>query len=88
MLVYLLHMENNNTKWKRLEVFLEFLIFGIIVGVTEDLIAVEVVADVPITWHVIGIIVLIAIPFALLGEVLVDRIDFIEIFRKYFRKDK
>jgi len=81
-------MENNNTKWKRLEVFLEFLIFGIIVGVTEDLIAVEVVADVPITWHVIGIIVLIAIPFALLGEVLVDRIDFIEIFRKYFRKDK
>ena len=81
-------MENNNTKWKRLEVFLEFLIFGIIVGGTEDLIAVEVVADVPITWHVIGIIVLIAIPFALLGEVLVDRIDFIEIFRKYFRKDK
>jgi len=71
-----------------LEVFLEFLIFGIIVGVTEDLIAVKVVADVPITRHVVGIIVLIAIPFALLGEVLVDRIDFIEIFRKYFRKNK
>ena len=82
-------MENNKkTKWKRLEVFFEFLIFGIIVGVTEDLIAVEVVADVPITWHVVGIIVLIAFPFALLGEVLVDRIDFIEIFRKYFRKNK
>jgi len=80
-------MENNNkTKWKRLEVFLEFLIFGIIVGVTEDLIAVEVVADVPITWHVIGIIVLIAIPFAFLGEVLVDRINFVEILKKIFKK--
>jgi len=82
-------MENNNkTKWKRLEVFLEFLIFGIIVGVTEDLIAVEVVADVPITWHVIGIIVLIAIPFAFLGEVLVDRINFVEILKKIFKKKK
>ena len=81
-------MENNNkTKWKRLEVFLEFLIFGIIVGVVEDLIAVELVADVPITWHVVGIIVLIAIPFALLGEVLVDRIDFVEILRKIFKKE-
>ena len=73
---------------KRLEVFLEFLIFGIIVGVTEDLIAVEVVADVPITWHVIGIIVLIAIPFAFLGEVLVDRINFVEILKKIFKKKK
>lgn len=83
-------MENNNkTKWQRLEVFLEFLIFGIVVGVTEDLIAVEIVADVPITWHVIGVIVLISIPFALLGEVLVDRIDFVDIFRRTFnKKDK
>ena len=78
--------KSNKTKWKRLEVFLEFLIFGIIIGVTEDLIAVEVVADVPITWHVIGIIVLIAIPFALLGEVLVDRIDFVEIFKRISRR--
>ena len=81
-------MENNNkTKWPRLEVFLEFLIFGIIVGVAEDLIAVKIVADTPITWHVIGIIILIAVPFAFLGEVLVDKIDFVEIFKKYFKKE-
>lgn len=80
-------MENNDkTKWQRLEVFFEFLIFGIIVGVIEDLIAVKVVADVPITWHVIGIIVLIAIPFAVLGEILVDKIDFVNIFERFFRK--
>ncbi|MBI4101535.1 MAG: hypothetical protein HY443_01045 [Candidatus Nealsonbacteria bacterium] len=79
-------MENNKTKWQRLEVFFEFLIFGIIIGVIEDLIAVEIVADVPVTWSVVGIIVLIAIPFALLGEVLVDRIDFVSIFQKVFKK--
>ena len=68
--------------WKRIEVFSEFLIFGIVVGVIEDIIAVKVVADVAITWGTVGIIVLIAIPFAVLGEVVVDRIDFIELFRK------
>jgi hypothetical protein len=82
-------VENNEkTKWQRLEVFFEFLFFGIVVGVIEDLIAVEVVADVPITWNIVGIIVLIAIPFAVLGEVLVDRIDFIEIFKKIFKRGK
>ena len=74
--------------WKRLEVFFEFLVFGIIVGVAEDLIAIEIVTNEPITWQVVGIIVLIAIPFALLGEVLVDRIDFVEIFKKHFNKNK
>ena len=83
-------LELFNMNWKRLEVFLEFLIFGIIVGVTEDLIAVKIVTNQPITWHVVGIIVLIAIPFALVGEVLVDRIDFVEIFKKHFgeKEDK
>ncbi len=72
--------------WKRIEVFSEFLVFGIVVGVIEDIIAVKVVADVAITWGTVGIIVLIAIPFAVLGEVVVDRIDFIELFRKTFNK--
>ena len=73
-------------KWQRVEVFSEFLVFGILVGVIEDIIAVKVVADVAITWGTVGIIVLIAIPFAVLGEVVVDRIDFIELFRKMFNK--
>jgi len=71
--------------WNRLEVFFEFLIFGIVVGVIEDIIAVKVVTGEPITFRVFGIIVLIAIPFAVLGEIVVDRINFIEIFKKFFR---
>lgn len=81
-------MENNNNKkkWQKLEVFLEFLIIGVVIGVVEDLIAIRVVSDVSITWDVVGIIVLIAIPFAFFGEVLVDKIDFVEIFSKFFKK--
>lgn len=73
--------------WNRLEVFFEFLFFGIAVGVIEDIIAVKVVTGEPITFRVVGIIVLIAIPFAALGEILVDRIDFVKIFKKFFRKE-
>lgn len=73
---------------KRLEVFFEFLFFGIIVGVIEDLIAVKVTTGEPITWRIFGIIVLIAIPFAVIGELLVDKIDFVALFQKLFRKNK
>ena len=58
---------------RRLEIFLEFLIFGIVMGVVEDLIAVKIATGVTITWSTVGIIVLIAIPFAFIGEVIVDK---------------
>jgi hypothetical protein len=77
---------NNYKKWKRIEVFAEFLVFGIVVGVIEDIIAIKVVANASITWHTLGVVILIAIPFAVLGEFVVDRIDFVELFRKTFKK--
>jgi len=61
---------------KRLEVFLEFLIFGVVMGVVEDLIAIKLVTGASITVESIVIIVLIAIPFAAFGELIVDRIEF------------
>ena len=67
--------------YNRLEVFLEFLIFGIMMGVVEDLIAVTVVTGEPITWRSIFIVTLVAIPFAAFGELIVDRIDFIKHIR-------
>lgn len=73
---------------KRLEVFFEFLVFGIVIGVIEDLIAVYVATGNPITWHIVGVVVLIAIPFAILGEIFVDKIDFVALFEKLFRKKK
>ncbi|MDI6734548.1 MAG: hypothetical protein QMD50_03645 [Patescibacteria group bacterium] len=73
-------------KWKKIEVILEFLIFGIIIGVIEDLIAVTVTTGEPITWKIIGIIVLVAIPFAFIGEVIADQIDFSRLLEKIFSK--
>lgn len=72
----------------RLEVFFEFLVFGIVIGVIEDLIAVYVATGDPITWHIVGVVVLIAIPFAILGEIFVDKIDFVALFKKFFAKKR
>ncbi|MEF8847216.1 MAG: hypothetical protein V5A57_02215 [Candidatus Paceibacterota bacterium] len=62
---------------KRLEVFLEFLIFGVAMGVAEDLAVVFFVTDEPFTWKILGIIFLVAVPFAIIGELIVDRTDWL-----------
>jgi len=62
-------------EYKKLEIFLEFLIFGVIMGVVEDLVALSITTDQSITWKTIFIITLVAIPFAAVGELIVDRID-------------
>lgn len=77
----------NDKKWKKIEVTFEFLIFGIIIGITEDLIAIKFAAGSAITWKVVGLVVLIAIPFAIVGEVIFDRIDFAKIFKRIFENN-
>jgi len=72
----------------KIEVIFEFLIFGILIGITEDLLAIKLATKEPITLRVIGIIILIAIPFAIIGELVFDRIDFCKIWRKIFKKKK
>jgi H+/Cl- antiporter ClcA len=71
-------------KAERKETFFEFLVFGIIVGVVEDLVAVKIATGQSITLQTLLIIILIAIPFAFLGEVIVDNIN----FRKFFKSKK
>jgi len=62
---------------KRMEIFLEFVIFGIVMGIVEDMLAVTLATGEPITWKVIAIVTLVAIPFAAIGELIVDRIHLI-----------
>ena len=61
---------------KRLEVFFEFLVFGVVMGTFEDALALRLASGEPLTWKTIGIIVAVTIPFAALGELVVDRIKF------------
>jgi len=62
---------------KRLEIFLEFLIFGVAMGLVEDIIALKLATGEPITWRVIWIVTLVAIPFAAIGELVVDRMKIV-----------
>ncbi len=71
---------------KKLELIFELLIFGIILGITEDLIAIKLATGASIDLRIIVVVVLVTIPFAIIGELIIDRIDFIEIFRKVFGK--
>ncbi|MBU4332322.1 hypothetical protein KKD19_04615 [Patescibacteria group bacterium] len=71
---------------KKIELMFEFLIFGIIIGITEDLLAIKLATGEPITLKTIGIIILLAIPFAVLGEIIADRIDFVKVYKRVFKK--
>ena len=60
----------------------EFLLFGIVIGVTEDLLAVYLTTGETITWTMIMIVVALAIPFAILGELIADHVDFVKVYER------
>lgn len=61
---------------RRIARLLEFLVIGITMGLVEDLLAVVLTTDAEVTPEMIGLIVLIAIPFAIVSELIVDHPDF------------
>lgn len=60
----------------------EFFFVGLVMGITEDLLAIHFATDAKITWHVFWVAFLVALPFAIISEILVD----LKLFRKAFRK--
>lgn len=73
---------------KRVVVFLEFLIGGIILGVIEDFLLIRILTSEPITFSLFLIVLLVTLPFAFVGEFIVDRINFLELLNldKKYRK--
>lgn len=51
---------------------IEFLIIGVLFGLIEDLIAVRAASDAPINFQTVGIVLLVALPFAVISELVVD----------------
>ncbi len=51
---------------------LEFLIIGILFGVTEDVLSVVITTDSDVTRKMLLLIVLIAVPFAAFSELVAD----------------
>lgn len=62
---------------------LEFLVIGVVMGVIEDLIAVSFATGTRISWNVLWIVFLVALPFAFLSEIVVDHPKF---WSKIFRE--
>lgn len=65
----------------------EFLIIGVLFGLVEDIIAVRAVSDVLINTKVIGTVLLVAVPFAIMSELIVDHPRFWEILRIHRREE-
>ena len=60
---------------RKTEILLEFFVFGVLMGITEDVIAIFAATGQPITMQVVTIATLVAIPFAVFSELIVDRLD-------------
>ncbi|MEJ2347942.1 MAG: hypothetical protein P8Y17_01940 [Patescibacteria group bacterium] len=74
---------NSTEKKKVLGHFVEFLILGVCMGVVEDLIAIYFATNAEINLYTFKVAFLVAFPFAVIAEVLVD----LKIFRRiFFRK--
>lgn len=56
--------------------FLEFFVIGVVFGLVEDLIAIKVTTGASITLEMVGIVFLIAFPFAIFTELIVDHPNF------------
>ncbi|UZE93921.1 MAG: hypothetical protein IB618_04155 [Candidatus Pacearchaeota archaeon] len=61
---------------------LEFFIVGMGLGIIEDLIAIGLATGATITWHIVGIIALVSLPFAVISELIVDH------FKPFHKKNK
>jgi multisubunit Na+/H+ antiporter MnhB subunit len=57
---------------------LQFFVLGVLIGITEDLLAIHFATEAKITWDVVKVAFLIAFPFAIINEILVD----LKIFRR------
>ncbi|MBU0572225.1 hypothetical protein KKH23_00970 [Patescibacteria group bacterium] len=62
----------------------EFFVLGVCMGVVEDIIAIHFATDTIITLQTFKVAVLVAVPFAIIAEILVD----LKVFRKVFFKNE
>lgn len=62
---------------RKTELLLEFFVYGLLLGITEDLIAIFIATGEPITLRVILIAAAVALPFAIFSELVVDKLDFL-----------
>jgi hypothetical protein len=70
------HAEKMILPRKRLMRFTEFFIVGLMMGISEDLMAIYFATGETITIHIIVIASAVSLPFAFFSEMVVDHPDF------------
>lgn len=75
-------IEREHRKHKRIVRFLEFFVVGFLFGIAEDLLVVFTATDARITFHVVVIAAIIALPFAIFSELIFDKPE----TRRYIRR--
>lgn len=65
---------------------LEFFLVGVVMGVAEDLIAISLATDKLIDFRVIVIAFFVALPFAIVSELVVDHNQFKEFMSRKFKR--
>lgn len=78
--------KTKNKNLHHLEIFLEFFIFGVIMGIIEDLIVIGILTGGIITLNNILIVTLVAFPFAVINELIVDRDDWFKFIKTKSKK--
>lgn len=65
--------------------FLEFFLVGLTLGVVEDLIAISLATEKEIDLRVFVIAFLVALPFAVFSELIVDHEKFKKLMKTWFK---
>lgn len=63
---------------KKVTRLIEFFLIGLLLGIIEDIIAIKFATGEPITLKVVIIAALVALPFAIVSELIVDKPKFWE----------
>ena len=72
-------------KWKYVERFVEFFFIGFLLGIIEDIIAIKAATGAVITWNTVVIAAIVALPFAIFSELIVDRKHFFDFIKKLLK---
>ena len=80
--------KTKSKKIHALEVFLELLFFGILMGVVEDFIIIFFLTGGLITVEMLIIMFLVTLPFSILGEVIIDNRDWFDWMNTMSKKAK
>lgn len=75
-------------KFKHFRRLLEFFIIGIFFGIAEDLIAVKLATGAEFSWKIFWVVLLVAIPFAIISEVIIDMSEFKKVRWWWEKKEK